>query len=725
MQMLGIFGFAYAASLLFCAVLGVEHLVWCFSALLLLLVTGVCLRKLRVNRRFWCVAAAMVAACSCFLLYTRFVYEPACAFAGRTVSVHGSVDDTYRDTNYYRYTMTVYEVDGESVSSFGMTLFAYEDLELNVGDGISAVVTPEINHPAEGTVLSDYYKSHRLFLSADEAQELNVVPGEYTGIGSAFHWLRDALKGSLSGHMPESKAELASGMLLGDTSGFDEMEEIAFSRAGISHLFCVSGLHLTIVTQLLIGLLSILGVRRRCSAILGMAGVLGFILLAGCTPSVLRSGVMMLLLLSGELFYRKSNGLNSLGIACLFISLFNPYTMYDIGFLLSVTATLGILLFASPMERKICRIARIENERAKHTVGLFTVSLAAVIGTLPVTVLCFDEISLVGILLNPVINLFVCIAMFSGFATAFLGMVPFLSPVASFTGTICSWAVSAISNGAEAAASLPFAYLPAGLPFMKLWFLLSAVLLVFAFRARKHRLEKRLLAVAVCMVLLFVPFLLSDYVTQNFITVTAVTGGDDTAFLIRAKGKVIVYGCSSSRTETALRREMMASGIRRVDLYVQPKKGNRADLASLECAELFDVVRIAAPNGEILRGNLSAGFDGELIPLSEISLDYSDGTSLRIFGEEKPALFLLADGKLYFVGEDLQDFCEYGGQTAEFAACSQSSVSLEKVDVKHILLLFGGEEADPLDERLIGYSGANRAMVCFPQTSEPFVRMGE
>ena len=62
---------------------------------------------------------------------------------------------------------------------------------------------------------------------------------------------------------------------------------------------------------------------------------------------------------------------------------------------------------------------------------------------------------------------------------------------------------------------------------------------------------------------------------------------------------------------------------------------------------------------------------------------------------------------------------------AEFAACSQSSVSLEKVDVKHILLLFGGEEADPLDERLIGYSGANRAMVCFPQTSEPFVRMGE
>ena len=103
----------------------------------------------------------------------------------------------------------------------------------------------------------------------------------------------------------------------------------------------------------LYNILSQLGVKRRINSVVGMTFTVFFMLLTGLSPSVCRSGLMMLLLLSGNLFYRKSDSLNSLGFSAFILCCANPLIVADGGFLMSFAATLGIVTIYPIIEKNL------------------------------------------------------------------------------------------------------------------------------------------------------------------------------------------------------------------------------------------------------------------------------------------------------------------------------------------------------------------------------------
>jgi len=216
--------------------------------------------------------------------------------------------------------------------------------------------------------------------------------------------LRRTLLSRLREALPGEEGALLAAICLGDKTGLSDQMTEAFRRSGLSHLLVVSGLHLTMVSGSVLAFLRLLRVNHRLAVMVTMGATVSFMGLVGFGPSVLRAGVMCLLLLGGLLLRRPADGLNSLGLALALLVGANPYAAMDWGLLLSFTATAGVLLF-TPRLYAFLTVRCKENKPglAALLTGFWksvATGLAACIGaTLPLTPLLwlfFGGVSLTG-----------------------------------------------------------------------------------------------------------------------------------------------------------------------------------------------------------------------------------------------------------------------------------------------------------------------------------------
>ena len=205
---------------------------------------------------------------------------------------------------------------------------------------------------------------------------------------------------------PDPEASLLAGILLGDDNGLSASLQQAYKNTGTAHIIAISGFNITIIASLFIFLFSrLLGSRR--GAVAAVLGIVLYTLLVGATPSVLRAAIMGGLAILASQTGRRQNGLNSLAGTAGVMALINPHTLWEVGFQLSVGATLGLVLYAQPLQDWLTRLLarRMPLEKAQRisvpvsTLMLFT--LAAQLTTLPIMAFQFGRISLVSVIANP------------------------------------------------------------------------------------------------------------------------------------------------------------------------------------------------------------------------------------------------------------------------------------------------------------------------------------
>lgn len=198
---------------------------------------------------------------------------------------------------------------------------------------------------------------------------------------------------TVAAHLPPASGALLEGLLLGERR-LPPGLVADFRRAGVYHLLVVSGFHVAIVAGTVVLGLSALGLGPRLAALVGLAGLLGFAIIVGGRPSVIRATVMGVLLLVARLLEREVVAWNSLAAATLGLLLWRPGDLADPGFQLTFAATAAILHLARPFEGVLA--ARLPRRIAT----LAAISLAAQLGVSPVLALHFNQLSLVGIVAN-------------------------------------------------------------------------------------------------------------------------------------------------------------------------------------------------------------------------------------------------------------------------------------------------------------------------------------
>jgi competence protein ComEC len=190
-------------------------------------------------------------------------------------------------------------------------------------------------------------------------------------------------------------AGLLPGLVVGDTDRLSRQVESEFKTAGMSHLLAVSGSNLAIVCVAVLLLLRAFRVGPRGSAAGAMVALVGFVVLAGPEPSVLRAGVMGAVGLLALAIGRERAALPALGTAVIVLVLWDPAMAVSFGFALSVLATAGLVLLAPRWADRL-EARGVPRGMAEALV----VPAAAHLVTAPVVAGMAGQVSLVSVVAN-------------------------------------------------------------------------------------------------------------------------------------------------------------------------------------------------------------------------------------------------------------------------------------------------------------------------------------
>jgi competence protein ComEC len=232
----------------------------------------------------------------------------------------------------------------------------------------------------------------------------------------ALHRLRSYVSSMIDG-MPFADPDgsmpvrpVLKALLMGDKTGLTPPLREIFSRSGTSHLLAISGLHVGIVAGVsffifrwLLSFITPLlwaGSVKAAAALLSVVPVVGYGLVAGMSPSTQRAVIMAAVFLMTFLAGRDHDLINTLAVAALVIVAVHPPTLFSISFQLSFTAVFFIIFgFAKLMPPRDGH-GHLGTRLLVSGGTLLMVSLFATLGTLPVVMHYFNQVSIVGVIVN-------------------------------------------------------------------------------------------------------------------------------------------------------------------------------------------------------------------------------------------------------------------------------------------------------------------------------------
>ena len=260
-------------------------------------------------------------------------------------------------------------------------------------------------------------------------------------------------------------------LIIGDRNSIPQYLREAFNRAGAGHLLAISGLHIGIVaTVTFIFFRWILSYfkpflwnawTKKGAAALSLFPVFAYGLLSGMSPSTQRAVIMVTVFLMTFLLERESDPINTLALAAMLILAAYPPSLFAISFQLSFSAVFSIIYGLSwahnniwPHDNGMIKKGWLYQVLEK-LLSFLLVSFFAILGTMPIVMLYFNQVSLVGLAAN-----FLLVPII-GFIVVPLGLFSvFLYPL-----SICgaSWCINA--SAAVLAQSLNIVNFFAQLPF--------------------------------------------------------------------------------------------------------------------------------------------------------------------------------------------------------------------------------------------------------------------
>ena len=168
-------------------------------------------------------------------------------------------------------------------------------------------------------------RADRVFLAA-EGSFLETGFRRLLTPSALFASLNSRLSSLLTAHAGRDAGGLGAALLLGNRESVSGSLTRDFRRLGVSHLLVVSGTHFSVLVSFLSAFLKKTMLHRRRRALLTIAFIVFFMLLAGASPSVVRAGIMHLLIQLAVLFSKKAQTVNSFALSGALLVLFNPFS---------------------------------------------------------------------------------------------------------------------------------------------------------------------------------------------------------------------------------------------------------------------------------------------------------------------------------------------------------------------------------------------------------------
>ncbi|MDD5068559.1 MAG: ComEC/Rec2 family competence protein [Candidatus Pacebacteria bacterium] len=396
-------------------------------------------------------------------------------FVGQKVSAEGVITEEpdIRDT-YQRLTIILQKIASTAVSAKIITK-ADRYANFHYGDRVSlsgAITKPENFEPEAGARAFDYvsYLAKDAIYYEMKFPKISLIgEGEGNPIRSVLFKIKNNFIEHINAILSPPHSSLLSGLLVAGKGSLGKDLQDEFVRAGAIQVIVLSGYNVTLVSDAITKALSFL--PRTSALSFGALGIILFVVLAGGTASIVRAGIMALVVILGKAFGRRYDVLRALCIAGALMIIVNPKILaFDPSFQLSFLATLGLILGAPLIAPHLLFLPI--RFKIRETV---TATIATQIFVLPFLLYQIGNLSLVALFTNTLIMMFVPFTMFVGFLATLLS---YISIALAFPLTLISY----VSLWYELFvvhffSSLPFAAVQ--IPWFP-WWLMSALYVLYA-----------------------------------------------------------------------------------------------------------------------------------------------------------------------------------------------------------------------------------------------------
>jgi len=200
-------------------------------------------------------------------------------------------------------------------------------------------------------------------------------------------------------------------LMIGDKQFLDGDLKTMYANVGAMHILAVSGMHVALYYMVLVWLLFFMRGRwgRVIQNVIILLALWIFTFVAGFSPSIVRATVMFTFILVGKTINRSYNIYNLVAASFTTLLIYNPFYLYDVGFLLSYAAVISILLFY-PFFKRWAPYPTI----LRWGYDLVAVSLAAQILTLPLILYYFHQFPLIFLLTNIILIPLTTVIIYGG-----------------------------------------------------------------------------------------------------------------------------------------------------------------------------------------------------------------------------------------------------------------------------------------------------------------------
>lgn len=401
-----------------------------------------------------------------------------------------------------------------------------------------------------------------------------------------------------------AEGEYLKGLLLGERSNISKEMKENFINAGVAHIIAVSGLNVAYVMLIIWGILMFIPVRQFIKIFLTIGCLLFYMDLTGNTPSIVRAVIMASIFLIAQLAERKPNSYNIIAFAGLVILIIDPRQLFDAGFILSFSALLSIVVIYPILNKWINGInwyidldgSNYIVKAFKSVITLFLGTLAAQLGTLPVTAIMFKKISIISLVSNlfaiPLSNISLAI----GFIMVLVS--PLTGWLASVFGALNSMLLYLQLSLIEFCAKLDFAFVQTY--FVDWMMFIVYYLILVLLLTVKHGNYKLRIAVILLLGLNYSVWKDVSGMTDEAEITYLYTGSANSTLIKMPGGSTIMInaGTSNEKYNSAQRTiipYLKSSGINKVDLLVINSMDKNEFRNLLYLTQNFEISKVMMP----------------------------------------------------------------------------------------------------------------------------------
>ncbi|MBO5104739.1 MAG: ComEC/Rec2 family competence protein [Ruminococcus sp.] len=483
-------------------------------------------------------------------IYTHFVYNNIVSYDGTEGNFSGVVEDyDCYDKDKARYILKG-KINGECKAKVS---FYSDNLDVHYGDTVN--IGSCTFKKMSGDYLFDsesYYKSDRIFLTAENADNIVTENNNFRKIRNFLMNHRENIISDFRIVLGDDCGGFLAGMVFGEKSTLDGSVKTSLYRMGTGHVMAVSGLHISVMAMFVMLILNFLKVNKFLSFGFVNIFMAFMVTMANYPVSAIRALIMVDIAFSAKLFLRENDTFNSLAIAVLLICLENPYVIYSSGFLLSVSGTFGIGVFAPYMVKKLPDVTAYD-----RIIRLFITMLCTSIAVLPVSMIYFDEISLI----SPIANIFVVPMCSFCMVLGMIYTVTGFTPVLWSAGGI----IKIILFVAEKVSELKFTYISCGNDVAVKIALICAVVVVMVKVATENR-KYTAVSIALSVFVTACGSALYNNMNRDIFTVAVLGKGSNASVVVSYKSRNYVVDLNGHyKNPQYVGKYLSENGIRSVD----------------------------------------------------------------------------------------------------------------------------------------------------------------